>query len=326
MFRPLFLARVFFVILVTACGYWITSATNRSANTAVLSMILGLMVVLFEYSLRTVSTKHLVLSSVGLIFGLVVSGMVYQTIPETLLQPNEAHMVTNLFFGYLGVVILLKHADQINLNSFRFIMQNPEETQTRLLDTSVIIDGRVEQLLEGGFLPGLIICPSFVIDELQTLADCGETLKRGKGRRGLEILKSIQDKVPNLQIMEKDYPDIKDVDHKLLEMGREMGAQVVTNDANLQRVADLHQVAILNINELANMLRPNLFVGESFGISISRQGKERGQGVGYLPDGTMVVVDDADHLIGKDISVTVTSILQTNTGRMIFANPVDTDI
>lgn len=321
MFRPLILARVFFVILVTACGYWIASGSDQSGNTAILSMILGLLVVLFEYSLRTVSTKHLVLAALGLIFGLVVSWLVYETIPTTILSPGEARMVTNLFFGYLGVVILLKHADQINMNSFRFILQNPEESQTRILDTSVIIDGRIEQLLEGGFLPGLIICPTFVIDELQSLADSGDSLKRGKGRRGLEILKSIQDKVSTLQIMEKDYPDIKGVDHKLLEMGREMQAQVITNDANLQRVADLHQVSILNINELADLLRPAVFVGEAFPLNINREGKERGQGVGYLPDGTMVVVDDANQHIGEDIDIVVTSILQTNTGRMIFARP-----
>jgi uncharacterized protein YacL len=162
-----------------------------------------------------------------------------------------------------------------------------------------------------------------VIDELQRLADSGDTLKRGKGRRGLEILKSIQDKVSSLQIMEKDYPEIKGVDHKLLEMGRELNAQVVTNDANLQRVADLHQVSILNINELADLLRPTVFVGESFPININREGKERGQGVGYLPDGTMVVVDDAQDFIGEDIEVVVTSVLQTNTGRMVFARTMD---
>jgi len=239
------------------------------------------------------------------------------------MDATSSRIACNLFFGYLGMVIALKHADQINLNSFRFILSNPDDVpQTRILDTSVIIDGRIEELIVKGFLPGTIVCPSFVIDELQVLADSADPIRRGKGRRGLNILKSIQDNYPGMQIMEKEYPGIREVDRKLLELGKEINAQIVTNDCNLQKVADLHKVPILNVNELADMLKPTVFVGETFPLTILREGKEQNQGVGYLQDGTMVVIDDGVAYVNDEIEVVVTSLLQTNTGRIVFGRPV----
>ena len=321
MFRPIILIRIFFVALATACGYWISRNQENGGNSAILAFILALLIVLFEHSLRTVSTKHLILAAVGLLFGLIVSVLVYLTIPDTVMTSDKSRIACNLFFGYLGLVIALKHADKINLNSLRFMVSNPDAPQTQILDTSVIIDGRIEDLIAKGFLTGPIVCPSFVIDELQALADSADSLKRGKGRRGLNILKTIQDN-SSMQILEKDFPGIREVDRKLLELGKEINGKVVTNDYNLQKVADLHKVPILNINELADMLKPTVFVGESFSLTIMRQGKEPNQGVGYLQDGTMVVVDDGAGFLNKEIPIVVTSILQTNTGRMIFGRPV----
>lgn len=327
MFRPITIARIFFVALATACGYWIShdqdpTQTNASA---IVAFILALIIVTFEYSLRAVSTKRVFVSALGLLFGLIVATLLYETIPASIMPRSTARIVCNFLFGYLGITLALKHADQINFGSFRFLFSNPEYSQTRLLDTSVIIDGRVEEMIRGGFLPGSVIVPSFVIDELQRLADSADAIKRGKGRRGLDILESIQNEFPSLEIVEKDYPEVRDVDRKLLEMSKDIGAQVVTNDHNLQKVAALHKVPVMNINELADLLRPPVYVGETFPLAIIREGKEPGQGVGYLKDGTMVVVDDGRSRINQEIDVLVTSILQTNTGRMVFARPLNND-
>ena len=329
MFRPVVLSRIFFVLLATACGYWLartnpTGNTDDNANTTIVAFVLSLVMVVFEYSLRTVSYKRIFLASLGLLFGLVVSLMVYPTIPSSVIQdPRAARIVCNFLFGYLGMIIALKHADQINLSSLRFIMSNPESMQTRILDTSVIIDGRIREMLPLGFIPGTILVPTFVIDELQMLADSGDMIKRGKGRRGLGILESLQNENSSLQVIEKNYPDLPDVDRKLLEMGKELNAQIITNDYNLQKVASLHKVHVLNLNELADMLKPPVFVGETFALNIIREGNQVGQGVGYLDDGTMVVVDEGRAFLGHEIEVVVTSILQTNTGRMVFARPLN---
>lgn len=323
MLRPIVLTRIFFIAVATACGFWISfDQPGGGGNSAILAFILALLTVLFEYSLRTVSMKRLILAALGLLFGLIVSNQVYQTIPETVLSLAKSHIVCNLLFGYLGLVIALKHAEVVNLGSFRFLLSQPDSIPTRILDTSVIIDGRVEEVLKSGFLPGPILCPSFVIDELQALADSSDPIRRGKGRRGLTILKSIQDGHPALQIVEKNYPGVRDVDRKLLELAKEISAQIITNDYNLQKVADLHGVSVLNINGLATLLRPAVFVGETFPLTVQREGKEPRQGVGYLEDGTMVVVDDGRDHIGQDIEILVTSVLQTNTGRMVFGRPV----
>jgi uncharacterized protein YacL len=323
MFRPIVLARILFVAVATASGFWIfKDQWQGGGNSTILAFVLAILTVLFEYSLRTVTLKRLVLAALGFLFGLIVSNQVYQTIPVSVLKPAEARIVCNLVFGYLGLVIALKHADIVDLGSFRFLLSQPDSVPTRILDTSVIIDGRVEEVLKSGFLPGPILCPSFVIDELQSLSDSSDPIRRGKGRRGLTILKSIQDGHPALQIIEKNYPGVRDVDRKLLELAKEINAQIITNDYNLQKVADLHGVPILNINALATLLRPAVFVGETFALSIQREGKEPRQGVGYLEDGTMVVVDDGRDHIGQEIEILVTSVLQTNTGRMVFGRPV----
>jgi uncharacterized protein YacL len=322
MLRPIVLARLFFVLLATACGYWVSYKQGQGPNTAILAFILSLIIVLFEYSMRTLSVKKLLLASLGLLFGLVVALMVYETIPESIMSRINARITCNFFFGYLGIMVALKHADQVNLSSLKFILSNPDAGMPRLLDTSVIIDGRIKDMILAGFIQGNVIVPTFVINELQQLADSSDSLKRVKGRRGLGILEDLQNEFPDLQISEKDYPDAHDVDHKLLDMAKEFEAQVVTNDYNLQKVASLYKVPVLNLNELTDMLKPSVYVGEAFSLTITREGKESNQGVGYLKDGTMVVVDDGIKYVGQNIDIMVTSILQTNTGRMVFARPV----
>ena len=333
MLRPIILARVFFVLLASACGYWIsygkgtdyTRATEEAMNTSILACVMALVIVVFEYSMRTVSSKRVFLASVGLLFGLVVSSMVYETIPDTVMSSVNARILCNFLFGYLGMMIALKHADQLNLSALKFVLPGIGAGQMRLLDTSVIIDGRIREMVLSGFVSGNILVPTFVIDELQMLADSSDSIKRAKGRRGLSMLETLQTDYPSLQIFEKDYPSVRDVDRKLIEMAKEMGAQIVTNDFNLQKVASLHKVSVLNINELADMLKPAVFVGETFKLLVTREGKEINQGVGYLKDGTMVVVDEGRDHIGNEITVVVSSILQTNTGRMVFGRPLLTE-
>jgi uncharacterized protein YacL len=332
MLRPIVLARILFVLLATACGFWATykgsdaaDAENmaRAIDVSILSFLMATVIVLFEYSLRTVSTKRIFLASLGLVFGLVISTLVYETIPENLIgSPKIARIVCNLLFGYLGMMIALKHAGQISLGDMRFVLASPGAAVPRIMDTSVIIDGRIREMIAAGFVHSGVIVPSFIIRELQVLADSADPIKRARGRRGLTILEALQNDFPNLQVVEKDYPDVPEVDRKLLELARELEAQVVTNDSNLQKVASLYKVSVLNVNELANMLRPAVFVGETFPLSIIRDGKEPNQGVGYLGDGTMVIVDEGHGHLGTEIDVVVTSVLQTNTGRMVFARPL----
>ncbi|MFP4381019.1 MAG: PIN/TRAM domain-containing protein [Candidatus Sumerlaeia bacterium] len=326
MLKPIILARIFFVVLAAGCGFYVARLGGNAANSAIIALILAIMVVLFEYSLRSVSPKRVFLASLGLLYGLIIAALVYDTFPETIMTKNTARIVCNFLFGYLGLIIALKHADQFSLGNLRFMLPGGTGgAHSYILDTSVIIDGRVRDMIISGFMPGMVMVPTFVIDELQLLADSSDSFKRAKGRRGLTILESLQNEHPAMQILENDFPEIREVDRKLLELSKEIDAQVVTNDYNLQKVASLHKVPILNINELADMLKPSVFVGETFQIQVVREGKEENQGVGYLQDGTMVVVDDGRKHQGSEVEVVVTSLLQTNTGRMVFARLLSAD-
>ena len=206
---------------------------------------------------------------------------------------------------------------RINIKSL--FTEEGERRRYNILDTSVIIDGRVADICETGFLDGTLVVPQFVLRELQQIADSGQSIKRNRGRRGLEILQKIQ-KMSNVKVViaEKDFPEIPEVDLKLIEMARTMGGKIVTNDFNLNKVAQLRGVEVLNINELANALKPVVLPGELMRVFILKEGKEANQGIGYLDDGTMIVVDNAKHLIGQNINLVVTSVLQTTAGKMIF--------
>lgn len=322
MFRPIIIARTFFLFLAAACGFWIAHREGNGLNTAIVAFILAMMIVLFEYSLRTVSSKRVLLASLGLLYGLIISTLLYLTIPNSVMTSDTARIVCNFVFGYLGMIIALKYADQMNLGNLRFIFPgNDGGLPPRILDTSVIIDGRVQNMIVSGFMPGSILVPTFVIDELQLLADSADPFRRAKGRRGLTILETLQSQSTDLEVVEKDYSNIREVDRKLIEMAKELKAQIITNDYNLQKVATLHKVLVYNINELADMLKPSVFVGEVFKILVVREGKEVNQGVGYLQDGTMVVIDEGRFHQGTEIEIVVTSVLQTNTGRMVFGRP-----
>jgi uncharacterized protein YacL len=230
-----------------------------------------------------------------------------------------------LFLGYAGIQLLvLRERDLMALVQARLARGRAEEERYVLLDTSAIIDGRIADIAQTGFVDGTLLVPRFVLDELQQIADSKEPLRRNRGKRGLEILNALQrESVAPLEISDMDRPEIEEVDSKLVVLARDLNARIITTDYNLNKVAELQGVPVLNINELANAVKTILLPGESFAVEIIQQGRERGQGVGYLDDGTMVVVENGEQMVGQKRDVEVTRILQTVAGRMIFAQMTD---
>ena len=221
---------------------------------------------------------------------------------------------------YIGVAVGAQKGEMLNLNALGIFGKDVTiQTSYKILDTSVIIDGRIADIADTGFLDGTLVIPQFVLRELQLVADSSDSMKRNRGRRGLDVLQRIQKMAhADVQIVEEDFPEVREVDLKLIELAKVYEGKIVTNDFNLNKVAQLRGVEVLNINELANALRPIVLPGETMRVFILKEGKEYNQGVAYLDDGTMVVVDNAKRMISKTIDVTVTSVLQTTAGKMIF--------
>jgi len=223
--------------------------------------------------------------------------------------------------SYVGLIVGANKGDLLNLAALGGIFGAEKQGRKsfKILDTSVIIDGRIADIADTGFLDGIVVIPQFVLRELQLVADSADSLKRNRGRRGLDILQRVQKIVTvSVQIVEDDFPTVREVDLKLIELAKVYEAKIITNDFNLNKVAQLQGVEVLNINELANALKPIVLPGETMRVFILKEGKEYNQGVAYLDDGTMVVVDNARKLIGKNVDIAVTSVLQTTAGKMIF--------
>ncbi|HEY0222081.1 PIN/TRAM domain-containing protein [Lactovum miscens] len=265
----------------------------------------------------------------GIIIGLLIG--VLLSIPITMLHiPILSNILATLviiFIGYVGYSIFSRRGEDVVRTLFRQGKRINESTKTtsvakaKLLDTSVIIDGRVFDIIKTGFLGENIVIPNFVLLELQALSDSSDSLKRAKGRRGLDFVNELrQGNDAVIKISDKDYKDLKEVDTKLLRFATETRAELVTNDYNLNKLAEIQGVKVLNINNLANAVKQQVMVAEELIVLIVKEGSERHQGIGYLPDGTMVVVEDSDKLIGKAVNATVTKVLQTSAGRMIFAD------
>ena len=247
----------------------------------------------------------------------VVIGRMASVDPQT---QTFVQLLVLILMAYVGLVSGANKGEYLDLSSFGgFFSDSSTRKSCKVLDTSVIIDGRVADICKTGFLEGTLVVPHFVLRELQQIADSADSAKRNRGRRGLDVLEKIKS-VPGVtvQIIEKDYPDVKEVDLKLIELAKELIAKIVTNDFNLNKVSQLRGVEVLNINELANALKPVVLPGETMKVFILKEGKEYNQGVAYLDDGTMVVVDNARKMIGKTIDISVTSVLQTTAGKMIF--------
>jgi uncharacterized protein YacL len=224
------------------------------------------------------------------------------------------------FMGYIGLMVGAAKGEFIDLSALGGVFSDKNvKRDCKVLDTSVIIDGRIADVAETGFLGGTLVIPQFILTELQQVADSPDSSKRQRGRRGLDMLQRLRNNSQiDIQIVETDYPAVKEVDLKLIEIGKELDAVIVTNDFNLNKVSQLRGVQVLNINELANALKPVVLPGEAMRVFVLKEGKEYNQGVAYLDDGTMVVIDDARRLIGKTADIAVTSVLQTTAGKMIF--------
>lgn len=271
-------------------------------------------------------TEQLVGGLIGLVVGWIISMVLSIPLLRIPVVGDYIAILLGLLLGYLGLAVGLRKTEDLTkvFNGSDPVRLNGKasDASPKILDTSVIIDGRISDITKSGFLEGALIVPGFVLEELQHIADSSDLLKRNRGRRGLDILNKIQkEPYSTVQILEKDYGDISEVDTKLVRLAKELGGKVVTNDYNLNKVCELHGVAVLNINELANSVKPVVLPGEELKVQVIKDGKEQGQGVAYLDDGTMIVVDGGRRFIGQTVSVLVTSVLQTAAGRMIFAKP-----
>jgi uncharacterized protein YacL len=328
----LIIVRVFFVILSTLIGYQVGLLLEHlnpfwPIIATVIGFLTAFIMIFVEFSFRRVSLSGLSAAAFGLVFGLLLARLISDSfILKYVSQINEAgalltRVALTLIFCYLGMMLAIRSKDEFSLiiPYIKFTRQDMRQDIT-LLDTSVIIDGRIADLCDTKFISGNFIVPRFVLKELQQIADSSDSLKRNRGRRGLDILNKMQ-KNPNIdiKIREEDFPEIKETDAKLVKLARMLNGRVFTNDYNLNKVAEIQGVIVLNLNELANALKPVMLPGEELEIKIIKEGKEQNQGIAYLDDGTMIVVEGGRHLIGQTKKVVVTSVLQTAAGRMIFA-------
>ena len=289
-----------------------------------------------EEALVRVPIADLMFGTIGLVLGLMVAFLITVSLSgmEILIVSDVLPIFITVLAGYWGFQVGFKKRDElISLFSINRVKDKKKEglaggsygdsfTKLKILDTSVIIDGRIADICKTGFLEGTLVIPYFVLEELQHIADSSDALKRNRGRRGLDILNKIQKELDvNVEIYEGDFEDIQEVDSKLVKLAKLTDGIVVTNDFNLNKVCELQNVPVLNINDLANAVKPVVLPGEELNVQVIKDGKEHNQGIGYLDDGTMIVVEEGRNYIGKTIDVIVTSVLQTSAGRMIFAKP-----
>ena len=286
---------------------------------------------IFENELQKFPIYDIALGSVGLIVGLIIAYLLSQPLIKIPYLGLAASIILYAIFGYLGIKISTRNKDDISnaIGSLTSSRKTGKEKSKlnykscpKILDTSVIIDGRIADICKTGFIEGPLVIPVFVLEELQHIADSSDGLKRNRGRRGLDILNKIQKELDiEIIIHEKKFEDIQEVDSKLLKLTQLLKGKIITNDYNLNKVAEVQSIDVLNINELANAVKPVVLPGEEMIVQVVRDGKETGQGLAYLDDGTMIVVESGRKFIGETIDVLVTSVLQTSAGRMIFAKP-----
>jgi uncharacterized protein YacL len=309
-------------LLFTISGYSIALKYSFGSYGALIGAVLGLIAIATEILLRKIELGIIIGGLFGISCGLLFSYLL--VLPLKLFIGEDIKLISLVLmaiFGYGGLLLGFSRGKTISIAGiFRLFRGEGVEENLKILDTSVIIDGRIADVCETGFLEGVFILPQFILQELQHIADAPDPMKRARGRRGLDILHKIQ-KMSRItvRIVDEDFPKIKEVDAKLVALAKIMHAKVITNDFNLNKVAELQGVAVLNINELANSLKPVVLPGETMKVFVLKEGKEYNQGVAYLDDGTMVVVENARKIIGKNAEVTVTSVLQTTAGRMIFS-------
>lgn len=290
----------------------------------VLGLILALLVIKIEQALRKIPLGNIFGGVVGMMIGLLIAFMlayglsfVSNIMEKQQVVPWVYALLTGVM-GYMGLALGAKKIDELNLSGWG--QQAVAPPDIRILDTSVIIDGRIADVAEAGFMQGTLIVPRFVLEELQYIADSSDSIKRTRGRRGLDVLNRMQKNTAiNIEITDLDFPKIKTVDAKLIALAGKISGKLVTNDFNLNKVAELQGVTILNFNQLANAMKPLVLPGEMMTVKVIKEGKEPGQGIAYLDDGTMIIIENAMKHQGSMVDVTVTSVLQTTAGRMIFS-------
>jgi uncharacterized protein YacL len=322
----LIIIRVIFTAILVAAGYVLHPVPGNRFVSALAGALAAGAIILLEMRVKRASLKTLIGAAFGSILGIVGAFLI-----GSLISRQESHAVSpetktfltlalTFLMAYVGLVVGAAKGEHLELSALGGIFSDKtSHRDMKILDTSVIIDGRISDVAEAGFLSGTIIIPHFILRELQQVADSPDSSKRQRGRRGLDMLNRLQSHGKlDIQLIDTDFPSVREVDLKLLELSKQLDAVVVTNDFNLNKVAHLHGVAVLNINELANALKPVVLPGEQMRVFILKEGKEYNQGVAYLDDGTMVVVDNARRMIGKNADIAVTSVLQTTAGKMIF--------
>lgn len=350
------IGKIFFVLVGGGLGYQYAAKLNQLLNFGVVAgaeqyigAVLGAILFFFlanwllDYILRVVRWGEetlvkmpivdVMFGAMGLISGLIVAFLLFLPISKIPIPVigDLLPLVVSGLLGYLGFQVGFRKRDEI-MSVFSIGRKEKDKkkdnsgtatnVENKILDTSVIIDGRIADICRTGFLEGVLVIPGFVLEELQHIADSSDVLKRNRGRRGLDILNKIQKEMKvKVQIWEGDFEEVSEVDSKLIKLAKVMNGKVVTNDFNLNKVCELQGVPVLNINDLANAVKPVVLPGEEMNVQVIKDGKEHGQGVAYLDDGTMIVVEGGREYIGNEIDVLVTSVLQTSAGRMIFAKP-----
>ena len=313
-----------FLLVLSLASYYL-EPFGLDRNLAGLAGVgLGIAILLFEYRLSRASLKRLIGAAIGSILGIIGAYLMSLVLGQSVFPRNTLsflQILVMLWMTYIGLVVGAAKGDMLNLAALGGLFGSEKQGKRsyKILDTSVIIDGRIADICATGFLDGVLVIPQFVLRELQQVADSPDSLKRNRGRRGLDILQKIQKMASlNVQIVDDDFPAVREVDMKLIELAKLYEGKIVTNDFNLNKIAQLQGLEVLNINELANSLKPIVLPGEIMRVFILKEGKEFNQGVAYLDDGTMVVVDNAKKMISKTIDIAVTSVLQTTAGKMIF--------
>lgn len=323
--------RILFLSMCTMGGYAISQVRPEWTSHPVLGLMIGFgfggLLIAVDEMLKGFSLRAFSATTFGLLLGTAVAALIDRSGLFDNVDDEATRWLVRLglflSFSYIGIILAMRSNKEdfsLIIPYVRFAPRNKPDNLL-LLDTSVIIDGRIADLIEANFLEGIIVVPRFVLKELQQIADSADAIKRARGRRGLEMLNRIQRNQRNeMKIHDGDFPEEKEVDAKLVRLARNLNAKLFTNDYNLSRIAELQNVSHVNLHEMAKSLRLVLLPGEQLSLRVVREGKDKGQGVGYLPDGTMVVVNNARHLVGQQVDAQVQSMLQTGAGVIVFAD------
>ncbi len=295
-----------------------------------IGVAIALVFIIIEYLIEKIPLDTLTAGIIGAMLGVVAAKLLDYTVyllenPNLYKIMSDYSLLIKVVFAYIGITFAIRKKSELELLDKDIFRKGKKWKETLyLLDTSATIDGRIVDIISTNFLSGIIVVPRFVLEELQTLADSADSTKRNRARRGLGIISQIQkEALITIKIIDKDYPQIKEVDLKLINLAKELDARIITTDFNLNKVASLQGIIVLNINDLSNTLKPIHLPGEKMQIYVAKEGKEREQGVGFLDDGTMVVIEEGRRFVGKRIDCSVVSLIQTSSGRMIFVKPAE---